>query len=77
MIAHRITSHNPIEIDPEETIQAVLALLNQRQAVSMSRWVCEVCGMVHMGQMPRQCDSCGSSALVQQSEIHREMNNHW
>jgi len=77
MIAHRITSHNPTEIDHEETIQTVLTLLKQKKTVSASRWICEVCGMVHMGQMPGQCDSCGSSALVQQAEIHREMNNHW
>jgi CBS domain-containing protein len=24
-----------------------------------SRWVCEVCGSIQLGQMPHACDSCG------------------
>lgn len=77
MIAQRITSHNPIEINQEGTLKAVLALLNHRQPVSVPRWVCEGCGMIHMGTMPRECDSCGNETLIQQADIHCEMNNHW
>lgn len=77
MIAQRNTSYNSMEMNDEGTIQAVLALLNQRRLVSISRWDCDVCGMIHTGQMPFRCDSCGSSALSRQSDIHHEMNNHW
>lgn len=77
MIAQRTTSYNPIEINEEGTIQAVLALLSQRHTVSIPRWDCEVCGMIHMGQLPAACDSCGSETLAQHTDIHIEMNNHW
>lgn len=77
MIAPGPTSYNPVEINYERSIQAVLALLNQRQAIGVSRWDCEVCGMIHMGARPDTCDSCGSVALSQQPDIHCEMNSHW
>ena len=28
-----------------------------------SRWVCQVCGSIHLGQMPRACDSCGVESV--------------
>ena len=77
MIAPRPTSYNPVEINYEGTLQAVLALLNQKQVVSVPRWDCEVCGMIHMGAQPAECDSCGNSTLSQQPDIHCEMNSHW
>jgi rubrerythrin len=77
MIAQRNTSYNPMEINEEGTIQAVLALLSQRHPVSVPRWDCDVCGMIHTGQMPLECDSCGSRALSRQADLHHEMNNHW
>jgi rubrerythrin len=77
MIAQRSTSYNPMEMSEEGTLHAILALLNQRPRTSLSRWDCDVCGMIHMGTAPKACDSCGSKALTQQPDIHIEMNNHW
>lgn len=77
MIAQRTTNHRPAETGERGYFQAALALLSQRRAVSIPRWICEVCGMVHMGQMPLACDSCGNHTLSQQADIHQEMNNHW
>jgi rubrerythrin len=45
--------------------------------VSIPRWDCEVCGMIHLGSAPETCESCGSTILAQHSDIHCEMNNHW
>jgi rubrerythrin len=75
MIAH--TSYNPMEINEEGTIQAVLAMLSQRHVVSIPRWDCEVCGMIHLGPAPQSCDSCGNQLLARQFDVHCEMNNHW
>lgn len=77
MIAQRNTSYNPIEMNGEGTVRAVLASLGQRHSVSILRWDCDVCGMIHLGQTPLACDSCGSELLTQQSDIHLEMNNRW
>lgn len=77
MIAQRTTSYNPMGMNKEGTIQAVMALLSQRRPVDAPRWDCDVCGMIHMGQMPLACESCGSESLSRQSVIHHEMNNHW
>jgi rubrerythrin len=77
MIAQRNTSYNPMEINEEGTMQAVLALLSQRHPVDLRRWDCEVCGMIHIGQIPLACDSCGNDQLAPQSDIHHEINSHW
>ncbi|MEO9030187.1 MAG: hypothetical protein ABI413_15370 [Ktedonobacteraceae bacterium] len=77
MIAPRPSSYNPMEINHEGAMHAVLALLHQKQVVRISRWDCEICGMIHMGAKPVECDSCGSLALDQQADIHCEMNSHW
>ncbi len=55
--------------------EAMNVLANTR--ISVRRWVCEVCGMVHTGVAPHRCESCGVSALVQQPDLHREMSSHW
>lgn len=77
MIAQRNTSYNPIEMSQENTLHAILASLHRESRVRLSRWDCDVCGMIHMGQPPLACDSCGSELLTQQPDIHIEMNNHW
>lgn len=77
MIAPEHTTSNAIEINEEGTVQAVLALLSQRQVTRIPRWVCDVCGMIHIGSTPLTCESCGSECLTQQADTHCEMNNHW
>ncbi|HLI69471.1 MAG TPA: hypothetical protein VKV19_06895 [Ktedonobacteraceae bacterium] len=77
MIAQRNTSYNPMEMSEKGAIQAVLALLSQRHPVRLPRWDCEVCGMIHLGQMPPACESCGHMVLVPQVDIHHEINSHW
>lgn len=77
MIAPRNTRYNSTEMNEERTMQAVYALLRQRQPVSIPRWVCDVCGMIHLGAAPLACDSCGNELLTQRVDTHCEMNNHW
>lgn len=77
MIAQRTTSSLPMILSREETVQAAMALLNQRQAVGAPRWDCDICGMIHSGQTPVACESCGSTSLSRHVVLHREMNNHW
>ncbi len=77
MLAQRINSHSSVKINQDSTVQAALAFLRQRQPVSVSRWSCEVCGMIHMGTMPLQCDSCGHETLIHQPASPSEINNHW
>lgn len=77
MLAPKHTSYDPLEINAEGTIQAVMALLNQKEPMSISRWFCEVCGMIHLGITPLACDSCGHEHLTQQADTHWEMNSRW
>lgn len=77
MITHRNTSYHPRDINNEEAIQAILALFSAKQTTNVARWICEECGMIHMGSRPLACDSCGHKHLTQQADLHWEMNARW
>jgi rubrerythrin len=77
MIAQRQTGTTPAGMNEEAMIQAVMALLNLRHPVGVSRWDCDICGMIHTAHEPLVCESCGGTSLSHQSVQHREMNNHW
>jgi rubrerythrin len=77
MIAPRKASHNPLEINTEETIQVVLALLQEREPLNTSRWFCDVCGMIHLGATPVACDSCGNEELTKQDDTRYQINTRW
>ena len=34
-----------------------------------SRWVCDVCGSIHLGRLPAACDSCGVDAIHLSREL--------
>ena len=75
MIAQR-TSTTSVVQNGQAAVQEAMRLLAAR--TTAQHWICEVCGMVHTGAAPRECDSCGvTTALVQQAELHREMNSRW
>jgi len=75
MIAQR-TSTTSVVQNGQAAVQEALRLLATR--TTAQHWICEVCGMVHTGAAPIECDSCGSTtALVQQAELPREMNSRW
>ena len=75
MIAQR-TSTTSVVQNGQAAVQEAIRLLATR--TTAQHWICEVCGMVHTGAAPIECDSCGATtALVQQAELHREMNSRW
>ena len=75
MIAQR-TSTTSVVQNGQAAVQEALRLLAPR--TTAQHRICEVCGMVHTGTAPIECDSCGATtALVQQAELHREMNSRW
>jgi len=75
MIAQR-TSTTSVVQNGQSAVQEAMRLLATR--TTAQHWICEVCGMVHTGTAPIECDSCGdTTALVQQAELHREMNSRW
>ncbi len=75
MIAQRTLPTSLVQYD-QAAVQEATRLLAKR--TTARRWVCEVCGMVHTGAAPEECDSCGTTtALVLQPELHREMNSRW
>jgi len=76
MIAQRHTGATAAVMNEEAMIQTVVALLNQRRPVDVSRWDCDICGMIHTEQHPLTCESCGSSSLSRQPAPQREMHTH-
>lgn len=41
-----------------------------------SRWTCGVCGAIHLGAMPQECDACGAPGHIfgRQVDIRSEMS---
>ena len=76
MIAQKTTTIRSVAKSKGAAVQEAMELL-ARTRVQVHRWVCEVCGMVHIGTAPDACESCGVSTLVQQPDLHREMSSHW
>jgi len=75
MVGQRTLSTSVIANSKAVVQEAIRVMAMSRTA---RRWVCEACGMIHTGTAPAVCDSCGlATALVQQAELHREMNSHW
>ena len=75
MIAQRTIATSVVQ-NGQTAVQEAMRLLAAR--TTAQRWVCEVCGMVHTGAAPIECDSCGATtALLQLAELHREMNSRW
>ena len=76
MIAQGTTTTTSVVQNSQLAVQEAMRLLATR--TTPQRWVCEVCGMVHTGTAPTECDSCGTTtALVQKAELHREMHSRW
>lgn len=76
MIAQKILTS---KANDNATVRSALQFLasGRMDGAATRRWVCEVCGMIHTETRPFSCDSCGSTALTQQSETHREMHSRW
>ncbi|HEY7355910.1 MAG TPA: CBS domain-containing protein, partial [Ktedonobacterales bacterium] len=49
----------------------LLGVISRADVVRMmaSRWVCEVCGSIHLGHLPAACDSCGVDAIHLSREL--------
>lgn len=73
MIAQKTTTRRVAKSNGAAVQEAMNVLTRTRVAVR--RWVCEVCGMVHTGAAPHECESCGASTLIQQPDLHREMSS--
>ena len=56
-------------------LDEAIDVLNQYRSVK--RWTCEVCGMLHTGNKPGVCDSCGADALVPYTEQRTEIGRRW
>ncbi len=49
----------------------LLGVVSRADIVRMmaSRWVCQVCGSIHLGQMPRACEACGVESALLEREL--------
>ncbi len=76
-IAQILTSHR-IKRVPVMAGDRLLGIVSRADLVRMiaSRWVCEVCGSIHLGQMPHACESCGveSAHLVRELDPRMEIS---
>ncbi|HEY7350177.1 MAG TPA: CBS domain-containing protein [Ktedonobacterales bacterium] len=70
-IAQILTSKR-IKRTPVMAGSRLLGVVSRADIVRMmaSRWVCQVCGSIHLGKMPHACDSCGVDAV----HIARELD---
>ncbi len=63
-IAQILTTHH-IKRVPVMAGDRLLGVVSRADIIRMmaSRWVCQVCGSIHLGQMPRACESCGVESV--------------
>lgn len=68
----QILTGNRIKRVPVMAGTRLLGVVSRADIVRMmaSRWVCEVCGSIHLGQMPYACASCG----IDGSHLARELD---
>ena len=64
-IAQLITS-NRIKRVPIVKGNAVVGIVSRADLVRelASRWTCGVCGAIHLGQQPQECDACGAPGTI-------------
>ena len=69
-IAQLLTS-NHIKRVPVLAGDRLLGIISRADIVRMmaSRWVCQVCGAVHLGQMPLACNDCGVEGVHMAREL--------
>lgn len=78
MIAQRKLTNKAVVKSDDATVQVAVGLLARRPAIIAYRWICECCGMVHLGSAPARCESCGKQVtLAQESALPREMGTRW
>ncbi len=83
MTAQRIATNAVVRDSDAAVHKAVKEMLlehyrSTKSTVRRPVWVCEICGMVHLAQVPDCCDCCGvANALVQQQDTRQEIGNHW
>ncbi len=69
-IAQILTS-NRIKRVPVMAGDRLLGIVSRADIVRMmaSRWVCQVCGAIHLGQMPLVCNDCGAEGIHMAREL--------
>jgi CBS-domain-containing membrane protein len=69
-IAQLLTS-NHIKRVPVLAGDRLLGIISRADIVRMmaSRWVCQVCGAIHLGQMPLVCNDCGVEGVHMAREL--------
>ena len=78
MIAQKMITNDAVVTSDEATVQTAVELLTQKPTIPINRWVCEVCGMIHTGNKPAACDSCGSDvSLAPLTDFRSEICSRW
>ncbi len=64
-IAQLITNHR-IKRVPVVDGPYVIGIVSRGDLVRVlaSRWTCGVCGAIHLGSMPQECDACGAPGHI-------------
>jgi CBS-domain-containing membrane protein len=64
-IAQLLTSHR-IKRVPVVAEERVVGIVSRGDLVRVlaSRWTCGVCGAIHLGAMPQECDACGAPGTI-------------
>ncbi|QBD80134.1 hypothetical protein EPA93_30810 [Ktedonosporobacter rubrisoli] len=72
-----------LQKEKEIAVQQAMDIIAQSQsgarkgALVRWTWICEVCGMVHLGTAPKNCECCGSSEITARQDLRSELGNYW
>jgi CBS domain-containing protein len=71
----QLLASNHIKRVPVMEEGRLLGIVSRADIVRMmaSRWVCQVCGSIHLGQTPQACADCGAEGVQMERELDPRM----
>lgn len=73
MTARRLVTNNGIG-DSGAALREAIKILSANVTTQRWVWICEICGMMHLGKVPDACACCGATHALEFQEDNTSGN---